>query len=129
MSWLRAVTPLGMPLAAAVFLSAVTLSAQNSPPQNSLPQDSQTAAATHRATLDRFCITCHRGPNAIAGLHLDTFDTANFETNGATWEKMLRKLRNREMPPADMRRPDAATYDALVEYIQTGRDHLAEIKP
>ncbi|PYR80924.1 MAG: hypothetical protein DMF87_07230 [Acidobacteria bacterium] len=42
---------------------------------------------------------------------------------------MLRKLRNREMPPADMRRPDEATYSALVEYIETGRDRLAELKP
>src|SRR5438128_46644 len=130
MSWLRGLTPLGIPLAAAVFLSVATLSAQNSPAPNSPPQDPSSAASTtHRAALDRFCIACHRGPNAVAGLHLDTFDTANFETNGATWEKMLRKLRNREMPPADMRRPDEATYNALVEYIETGRDRLADAKP
>src|SRR5436190_998677 len=128
---LRAVTPLSMMLlAGAVFCSAVTLAAQNSPAPNSPAQDPSSAAATtNRATVDRFCIACHRGPNALAGLHLDTFDIANFETNGATWEKLARKLRNREMPPADMRRPDEATYNALVEYIETGRDHLAEVKP
>src|ERR1051325_2657233 len=126
---LRALTPLGTLLAAAVYLSAVTLSAQNSPPQNPAAQSSPSAAATHRATLDRFCVTCHRGNTPAAGLHLDTFDTASFETNGATWEKLARKLRNREMPPADMRRPDEATYNALVGYIETGRDRLAELKP
>jgi hypothetical protein len=42
---------------------------------------------------------------------------------------MARKLRNREMPPAGMPRPDPATYDALVSYIVTGRDRLAEVKP
>jgi len=115
-------------LAGAVFVSAVTLSAQNSPPQSS-PPTSPSASATHRATVDRFCIACHRGNTPAAGLHLDTFDFANFETNGATWEKLARKLRNREMPPADMRRPDEATYKALVEYIETGRDRLAELKP
>jgi len=114
-------------LATAVFVSAVTLSAQNSPPQNSPAQSSP--SATNRATLDRFCISCHRGNTPAAGLHLDTFDIANFETNGATWEKLARKLRNREMPPADMRRPDEATYKALVEYIESGRDRLAEMKP
>src|SRR5262245_44101047 len=96
---LRPGTPL-MLLAGAVFVSVATLSAQNSP----------SAATTHRATVDRFCISCHRGNTPAAGLHLDTFDFANFETNGATWEKLARKLRNREMPPADMRRPDEATY-------------------
>jgi mono/diheme cytochrome c family protein len=116
----RALTSISMMLVGMVFLPAATLLAQNSP---------SAAAPTHRATLDKYCIGCHRGPAAFAGLHLDTFDTANFETNGAIWEKLARKLRNREMPPAGMPRPDAATYDALVSYIQTGRDHLAEVKP
>jgi hypothetical protein len=105
-------------LAGAVFFPAATLLAQNS-----------SSAAGHRATLDKYCIGCHRSPTPSAGLHLDTFSTANFETNGATWEKLARKLRNREMPPVGMPRPDAATYDALVKYIETGRDRLAEIKP
>jgi mono/diheme cytochrome c family protein len=113
-------------LAAAVFFTAVTLRAQNSP---SAPAQSSPAATAHRATLDKYCISCHRGPTAFAGLHLDTLDTANFETNGVTWEKLARKLRNREMPPAGMPRPDDGTYDALVRYIETGRDRLAEARP
>ena len=113
-------------LAAAVFFTAVTLRAQNPP---SAPAQNAPAATAHRATLDKYCIGCHRGPTAFAGLHLDTLDTANFETNGATWEKLARKLRNREMPPAGMPRPEEGTYDALVRYIETGRDRLAEAKP
>ena len=111
---------ISMVLAGAVFLPAATLPAQNSP---------SAAANAHRATLDTYCIGCHSGPTPVAGLHLDTLDTANFETNGVTWEKLARKLRNREMPPAGKPRPDAATYDALVRYIETGRDRLAEAKP
>jgi hypothetical protein len=42
---------------------------------------------------------------------------------------MLRKLRNREMPPAGMPRPEPAAYDALVKYIESERDRLAEAKP
>ena len=122
----RALASIGMILAAAVFFSAVTLRAQNSP--STLAQDSP-AASAHRATLDKYCIGCHRGATAFAGLHLDTLDTANFESNGATWEKLARKLRNREMPPSGMPRPDEGTYDALVRYIETGRDRLAEAKP
>jgi len=62
-------------------------------------------------------------------MQLDALDTANFETSGDTWEKLARKLRHREMPPAGNPRPDTATYDALVKYIETGRDRLAEVKP
>src|SRR5437667_6737149 len=114
----RPLTSLGVLLAGVVFFPAATLLAQNS-----------SAAAAHRATLDKYCIGCHRGPTPVAGLHLDSFDTANFEANGATWEKLARKLRNREMPPVGRPRPDAPTYDALVKYIEPGRDRLAEIKP
>ncbi|MBI3265282.1 MAG: DUF1587 domain-containing protein, partial [Acidobacteria bacterium] len=109
-----------MALAGAIFFPAATLPAQNPP---------SAAATAHRATLDRYCIGCHSGATPFAGLHLDTLDTANFESNGVTWEKLAGKLRHREMPPAGMPRPDAATYDALVKYIEAGRDRLAEVKP
>src|SRR5438132_13220608 len=110
---LRGVTPLSMLLAGAVYFSAVTLSAQNAPAPNApAPNTLSPAATASRATLDRFCIACHRGPNAVAGLHLDTFDTASFETNGATWEKMMRKLRKRERTRDSIRLPDYGTYSA-----------------
>ena len=118
----RSLASLSIALAAAIYFSAVTLPAQNTP----LPS---AVATAHRATLNTYCVGCHGGPTPSAGLHLDTLDTASFETNGGTWEKMARKLRYREMPPAGIRRPDAATYDALVKYIETGRDRLAEVKP
>jgi mono/diheme cytochrome c family protein len=116
----RALTSISLVLAGAVFFPAATLPAQNS---------ASGAATAHRGTLNTYCIRCHSGPTPSAGLHLDALDTANFETNGDTWEKLARKLRHREMPPAGNPRPDTATYDALVKYIETGRDRLAEVKP
>ena len=121
---IRGLTSASSALAGAIVLAATTLvaalSAQNSPSED---------AAAHRATVNKYCIGCHGGSTPVAGLQLDKLDVASFETNGATWEKLARKLRNREMPPAGMPRPDAATYDALVKYIETGRDRLAEAKP
>ena len=116
----RALASIGMVLAGAVLLPAAALQAQNSP---------STAAATHRAALEQYCIGCHSGPTPFAGLNLEALDIGNLEANGTIWEKVLRKLRNREMPPAGMPRPDAATYEALVKYIETERDRLAEAKP
>ena len=86
-------------------------------------------AAAHHATLDQYCFRCHSSTTPRAGVNLRLLDFANLEDNGAIWEKLLRKLRNREMPPAGMPRPDAATYEALVKYIETERDRLAEVKP
>ena len=38
------------------------------------------------------------------------------------WEKVIRKLRAGAMPPAGMPRPDAATRDALVSFLETTLD-------
>ncbi|HEY3641412.1 MAG TPA: DUF1592 domain-containing protein [Xanthobacteraceae bacterium] len=116
----RALAAIGMVLAGATFLPAAALPAEN---------PASAAATIHRATLDQYCIVCHSGPTPPAGLNLQALDIGNLEDNGAIWEKLLRKLRNREMPPAGMPRPDAATYEALVKYIETERDRLAQLKP
>src|SRR6266481_6406904 len=116
----RTLASMGIVLLGAVVLPAATLPAENANPQ---------APSAHRATLDQYCVVCHSGPTPPAGLNLQALDVGNLEDNGIVWEKLLRKLRNREMPPAGMPRPDAATYEALVKYIETGRDHLAETKP
>src|SRR5438477_6010890 len=92
-------------------------------------QNSASDATAHRQTLQLYCVGCHSGPTPFAGLNLEPLDFTNLEANGAVWEKLIRKLRNREMPPAGMPRPDEATYVALVKYIETERDRLAEAKP
>src|SRR3981189_1296539 len=116
----RAQATVGMALAVAILLIPAALQAQNS---------QSTEAAAHRATLEQYCVGCHGGPTPFAGLNLQPLDTGDLAANGIIWEKMLRKLRNREMPPAGMPRPDAATYEAIVKYIETGRDRLAETRP
>jgi hypothetical protein len=56
-------------------------------------------------------------------------DVSHLDENGATWEKLLRKLRNREMPPAGLPRPDEAGYETLIKYIEGERDRLVDAKP
>ena len=123
----RALTSVSM------VLAAVLLAAAAMPREHFVP-----TPTVHGKTFDQqsvwrtwkiYCDTCHFGPKARAGLNLEALDLANLGENGAAWEKVLRKLRSREMPPAGVPRPDAATYTALVEAIETERDRLAEIKP
>jgi mono/diheme cytochrome c family protein len=115
----RALGAIGVVVAGALLLPTPALQAQNSDP----------AASVHRTTLEQYCIGCHSGPTPFAGLNLQPLDFNNLEANGTIWEKMVRKLRDRQMPPAGMPRPDAATLEALVNYIENGRDRLAELKP
>ena len=73
-----------------------TVAARALPP----PAATITSAAMERTQLDGFCVTCHQGPGAPAGLQIDKLDTANVAKNAEKWEKVVRKLRAGMMPPA-----------------------------
>ncbi len=88
------------------------------------PQES----AVHRATLDQYCVECHNLSDWAGGLELESLDTADLEKDGVVWEKMLRKLRSREMPP-DLPRPDSETYDELITFIESERDWITQARP
>ncbi len=125
----RALATLGMVLAGTVFWPAGSVPAERSP---------SVEANTNHAAFDQqlfwrttkvYCDSCHVGPKASAKLNLAALDLAHLDANGETWEKILRKLRNREMPPLGVPRPDAATYEKLVSSIEAERDRVGQIKP
>ncbi len=45
------------------------------------------------------------------------------------WEKVVRKLNARAMPPPGVPRPDEKTYTAMVSSLETSLDHASEAKP
>ena len=61
--------------------------------------DSVSAAAPYRATLDQYCVGCHNARIKSGGLALDGVDLANVPRDAATWERVVRKLNTRTMPP------------------------------
>src|SRR5262245_47765531 len=87
------------------------------------------AAAEHRATLDRYCITCHNARLKTADLALDVADLSAVPAHADLWEKVIRKLRSGTMPPQGSRRPDAATYDKLAGWLETTIDGAVAARP
>ena len=87
-------------------------------------------AAKYRTLLNRYCIACHNAKNPTAGLALDASqDLAKVEQNGQVWEKVVRKLRGRMMPPPGLPRPDDATYSEVVAWLENHLDHAASLQP
>jgi hypothetical protein len=86
-------------------------------------------AATHRAVLDRYCVTCHNQQTKTSDLALDRVDVARPGANAQVWEDVVRKLRTRSMPPQGMPRPDEATYTALTSWLETGLDRAGAAAP
>ena len=87
------------------------------------------SASAQRAALDRYCVTCHNARLRTAALLLDQADVDHPEANAAVWEKVLHKLRAREMPPAGVPHPDDATYSALANYLESTLDNAAAAHP
>lgn len=84
------------------------------------------ADAPYRAVLNKYCVTCHNQRLKTGGLTLDTLDLGKVAEQAETWEKVIRKLQSRTMPPAGMPRPDAATYQELTAWLETQIDTAAE---
>src|SRR5262245_37357560 len=84
-----------------------------------------TAAATHRAVLDQYCVTCHSDRAKTANLSLEKLDLGAAGDHPEVWEKVVRKLRAGVMPPPDVRRPPLPQYEALRDWLESEIDRRA----
>jgi mono/diheme cytochrome c family protein len=97
--------------------------------QQPLPAASRSAAAAHQAVLSKYCYTCHNDKLKSGGLALTTLDISAPAEHSDAWERVIRKLETGAMPPAGRPRPDRATADSLVRYLETDLDRAALANP
>jgi mono/diheme cytochrome c family protein len=82
-----------------------------------------------RATLDKYCVTCHSERLHTAGVVLEGIDVANPATHAELWERVITKLHARSMPPAGLPRPDVAAYDAMASSLEAAIDRAWAANP
>ncbi len=85
--------------------------------------------APHQSLVNQYCISCHNDRLKTAELALDTLSDSRLEDHTETWEKVVRKLRARQMPPLGLPRPDEAVYDKAVASLEMALDLAAENYP
>ncbi len=107
------------------LVGAVSLVAQST----AAPQTAAVPKATPRATLDKYCVTCHSSELRTADLSLQDLDPNKAPEAAETWEKVIRKLRVGAMPPPGMPRPDKATADGLATFLETSLDRAYAANP
>src|SRR4051812_45971985 len=97
--------------ASVVWLLAGVIAAQQTP----VPRVAPTLAAAltpipgpSRELLDKYCVGCHNSRLKTAGLVLDDVKPEQAPDHPEVWEKVIRKLRGRLMPPVGLPRPDDA---------------------
>ena len=85
--------------------------------------------APHQRLVAQYCASCHNETLKTAGLALDLASARPVSENAPIWEKAVRKLRGRQMPPVGSRRPDEATYEAVISSLQASLDSAAATRP
>ena len=93
------------------------------------PAHPLTSSAGLFAFVDEYCLSCHDEDNKKGGLALDTIAAHELVKHPDVWEKVVRKLRARQMPPVGKDRPDDPTYDTVVRYLETSLDRAAAAHP
>jgi mono/diheme cytochrome c family protein len=84
----------------------------------------QDAADPHLAVVKQYCAGCHSDKAKIGGISFEGITAASVAKDPELFEKAVRKLRGRVMPPPGARQPDAKTVDSLVAWLEDSLDKL-----
>jgi len=82
-------------------------------------------AAKYRVWLNQNCVGCHNNrvkQPADDPVNLETASTTDLLPNAASWERVLRKLAVRAMPPQGSKHPSEAEYVGFTTWLSTSLD-------
>jgi hypothetical protein len=81
----------------------------------------------HWAMVSKYCVECHNTTDWAGQLALDTIDhdEAAIPAEAETWERVVRRMRGRLMPPPGEPRPANEELDSFVQWIESRIDTAA----
>jgi Protein of unknown function (DUF1592)/Protein of unknown function (DUF1588)/Protein of unknown function (DUF1585)/Protein of unknown function (DUF1587)/Protein of unknown function (DUF1595)/Planctomycete cytochrome C len=94
-----------------------------------VPSPPDLSSSSSRDVVDTYCVTCHNQRLKTAGLSLEALDVAKVSESAAVWEKVVRKLETRTMPPQGARHPDESSYRRLTAWLEQELDRSAIASP
>ena len=86
----------------------------------------QDAAAPQLATVKQYCQGCHNDRAKTGGASFEGITAASLAKDPELFEKAVRKLRGRVMPPPGAKQPDGKAVDSLVGWLEDSLDKLPE---
>ena len=102
-----------------------TTPAQPRPAAAAQPVAAVDQTAKHQAFIKQYCISCHNSRTASPAnepVNLETASLTNLLPQAATWERVLRKLSVRAMPPQGMPHPTEADYAGFTTWLSSSLD-------
>ncbi|QOV92335.1 DUF1592 domain-containing protein [Humisphaera borealis] len=110
--------------------SDVTIAA--SPASAAIPPQVSGDGESHRraALVTKYCSDCHNADLKKGGLNLDPAVAGSVTDQAEVWEKVVRRLATRQMPPSKVKeRPTEAEYSELLNALSTTLDAAATERP
>ncbi len=84
----------------------------------------QDPGSTQLATVKQYCQGCHNDKAKTGGASFEGITAASVGQNPELFEKAVRKLRGRVMPPPGAKQPDGRVVDSLVTWLEETLDKL-----
>ena len=101
--------------------------------QPAFSQENTHFATELRPLLQQFCWDCHSAGDAEGGIAFDRYvDSAEIQSDFELWEKVIRLVKERQMPPADAAEIDNESVQRIVngiEYELSQFDCSVETRP
>src|SRR5262245_44360597 len=109
--------------------SLVSVDWAQQPTKTPSSSDDPALRETVKQFVTQHCIHCHNKDDKRGGLALDAISSDDVAAHSEVWEKVVRKLSTRQMPPVGRPRPDERTYDAFVAALEAELDRAAALRP
>jgi hypothetical protein len=99
------------------------------PPRSLASSTAREEPVSIKGFVKQHCISCHNSEEKKAGLDLETISTEAIAAHAPAWEKVMRKVAARQMPPPGRKRPDEHSYAAFAETLAADLDRAAAAHP
>jgi mono/diheme cytochrome c family protein len=90
----------------------------------SRPSQAQDPAEAQLAPVKQYCSSCHNDKAKTGGVSFEGITSASVAKDPELFEKAVRKLRGRVMPPPGAKQPDGKAIDSLVAWLEGSLDKL-----
>jgi mono/diheme cytochrome c family protein len=87
-------------------------------PQQATGSSQAVPAQGQLETIQQYCVACHNDRAKVAGVSFQGITPESVSQHADLFEKAVRKMRGRVMPPPGARQPGGAVIDSLVAYLE-----------
>src|SRR5262249_43670890 len=109
--------------------SLVATCAAEAPSSVPLRESHVSAQTAFNYFVESNCLDCHDNKEKKADLAIDDLIATDIGQHQQAWEKVVRKLTARQMPPSDAQRPTEKEYKAAISWLESSLDAAAAAHP